>query len=127
MRVIIAGSRGFKNYRQFLEFIKLIRFEVTSVVCGEAPGIDLFGKRWAKERKIPYVSFPADWDNLGRSAGYIRNQEMANNADALFVLWDGKSPGTKHMVNIAKKKGLKIQMFIARPENSIPNNFNHIC
>ena len=30
------------------------------------------------------------------------------NADALVAVWDGKSPGTKHMIDVAKARGLRI-------------------
>jgi hypothetical protein len=57
---------------------------------------------------IPCFRFPADWDRYGKAAGYIRNETMAANAEALIALWDGRSPGTKHMIDIARKKGLKV-------------------
>ena len=52
------------------------------------------------------MEFPADWDKHGKSAGYKRNLEMAENADALIAFWDGESRGTKHMIDIAKEKNL---------------------
>jgi len=52
--------------------------------------------------------FYADWKNLGKSAGIKRNEVMASYADALVAVWDGKSPGTKHMISYAKKKKLKV-------------------
>ena len=38
----------------------------------------------------------------------IRNAEMADYADALFAVWDGKSKGTKQMIDNAKKKELSV-------------------
>ncbi|WP_276914036.1 DNA cytosine methyltransferase [Aneurinibacillus aneurinilyticus] len=52
--------------------------------------------------------YVADWDKYGNSAGYIRNREMAQSADALMAFWDGKSPGTKHMIDLAKEYGLSV-------------------
>ncbi len=52
--------------------------------------------------------YPAAWDTYGLKAGYIRNEEMADNADALIAIWDGKSRGTKHMIDIATRKGLRV-------------------
>ena len=56
------------------------------------------------------VYFPADWDLEGKSAGFKRNVKMAEYADALVAFWDGESKGTKHMIEIAKEKGLDIRI-----------------
>ena len=56
------------------------------------------------------LSFPADWDKYGKAAGYKRNEEMARNADALIAFWDGKSRGTKHMIDLAKKYDLQARI-----------------
>ena len=64
---------------------------------------DTLGKRYAEEHDIPVMSFPADWNKYKKAAGYIRNQEMAQHADALVAFWDGQSRGTKNMIEIAEK------------------------
>jgi hypothetical protein len=84
-------------------------FKVTSVVCGMARGMDLSGREWARTLSIPVSEFPADWDRYGKSAGYKRNVQMAENADALIaVMREGGSKGTQHMIDIAQAKGLKV-------------------
>ena len=54
---------------------------------------------------------PADWNKYGKSAGYKRNEEMANIADAALVIWDGESRGSKHMIDIAKKQKLQVYVY----------------
>jgi hypothetical protein len=84
-------------------------FEVSTVISGACPkGADKFGELYASLNNLPLILFPADWDKYKKKAGYIRNVEMANNAAALIAFWDGVSPGTKHMINIAKEKKLEI-------------------
>ena len=107
MRTIIAGSRTIQEYRVVLLAVRRCGFSVTAVVSGGARGVDKLGERFAKEFKLPYEVYEAKWDWYGKSAGYKRNMEMANNAEALIAIWDGKSAGTKHMIQIAKDKGLK--------------------
>lgn len=68
------------------------------------------GERWAKERGIPVRQFLPNWED-GRSAGIIRNLEMANYADALIAIWDGKSRGTRHMVEAARANELKVTVY----------------
>ena len=52
--------------------------------------------------------FPADWDKYGKRAGYLRNVQMAEYADALLAFWDGESRGTKNMIDEALSRGLKV-------------------
>jgi len=121
MKLIIAGSRSLsvspetisKYVNELLcEMKKEHLFEqdisVTEVVSGTARGIDLSGEEWAKEQNIPITRFPAKWELFGKSAGYKRNTEMAEYADALLAIYDGTSKGTKHMINLAEKKDLKV-------------------
>jgi dissimilatory sulfite reductase (desulfoviridin) alpha/beta subunit len=108
MRTIIAGSRDIDDMKLLESAIAESKMDITIVVCGEARGVDWLGKEWAISRNIPVHSFPANWSLHGKSAGFIRNTEMAENADALIAVWDGESRGTKMMIDIAKKKGLKV-------------------
>lgn len=111
MKVIIASSRSITDYEKLLSAIyqsKLIHWEITEVVSGTARGVDKLGERYAKEKNIPLKQFPAQWGKYGKSAGYKRNQEMAGYADAAIILWDGKSKGTKHMYEIAKRYHMKV-------------------
>jgi len=110
MRVIIAGSREIVNYNTLLKAITDSGFEITTVVSGGARGVDRLGERYAREHNIPIIQYIPDWDKWGKPAGYIRNKEMADNADALIALWDGESKGTKHMIDIAKAKGLHVHI-----------------
>jgi hypothetical protein len=44
----------------------------------------------------------------GRTAGELRNRKMAEYADGLILLWDGKSPGASCMLREANKAGIKV-------------------
>lgn len=111
MKTIIAGSREITQYGivfQAAEDFYLAGHEITEVVSGGARGIDRLGERYAKEEKIPLKVFPADWNTHGKAAGHIRNLQMAQYADALIAIWDGKSRGTKNMIDNATNNGLII-------------------
>lgn len=112
-RVIIAGGREFDDYEYLKKTMDYLLHNITEeifVVCGMARGADTLGERYAKERGYEIHYFPADWDKHGKSAGYIRNREMAENADALVAFWDGKSRGTKNMIMLARQQGLKVRV-----------------
>lgn len=108
MKTIIAGSRNCNNIKDLIIATEECGWEITTVISGKAKGADHLGELWASYHNISVLEFPADWKKFGKSAGYKRNVEMAENADALIALWDGKSRGTNHMINIAKNKNLLI-------------------
>ncbi len=114
MKIIIAGSRLFNNYEILLEFcdfyLKNKSNDEIEIVSGTANGADKLGERYAQERGYKLKRFPANWEKYKKSAGYIRNNEMAEYADALIVFWNGKSKGTKHMIDLAKKSKLEIRI-----------------
>lgn len=116
MKTIIAGSRNLK-YSDTMVAIAECPFidEITEVVCGCARGPDTHGRAWAENIGMPVKLFPPDWDTHGKSAGVRRNVEMGKYADALILVWDGLSRGSMSMLDIAKKRGLKI--FVYTPEN----------
>ena len=108
-KVIVAGGRDFNDYELLVKTLDKFRVYVPyfEVVSGKARGADSLGERYAKEHKLPIQPFPPNW-NLGKVAAILRNEEMGNYADALIAFWDSSSPGTKHMINYATKKGLQV-------------------
>jgi len=93
---------------QIREAINRSGFQVTEVVSGRAPGVDRAGEDYALYLGIPVKLYPANWSKHGKSAGYKRNEKMAEYADALIAIWDGKSKGTQHMINIMRGLGKPI-------------------
>lgn len=108
MRTIIAGSRDILDYQFLLNAIDECGWTPTTVISGAARGVDKLGEDWAHDHQVPCELYPANWSKYGKSAGPIRNIQMAENAEALIALWDGKSRGTKHMIDTAKSKNLKV-------------------
>lgn len=126
MRVIIAGGRDFNDFKLLesnlhkifkqLADEKLISGWINEadieIICGKARGADTLGEKFAKTYNIPIKYFPADWDTYGKSAGYRRNADMAKYAKecngVLIAFWDGKSKGTKHIIDIAKSNNMRV-------------------
>lgn len=133
LKLIIAGSRSIKDY----EAVRLAMIESglwkqhkrnIIVVCGMAPGVDLLGKEFADRNGLEVLKRPADWDDIkspgavirvqkstglmyNAVAGHWRNQTMADEADALLLIWDGKSTGSLDMLTRARKKGMDIYAY----------------
>ena len=116
VKVIIAGGRKFSNYKLLKEKSDFYLSDAVTkgykivIVSGTAKGADKLGERYAKEKGYEIAYFPADWENEGKRAGYLRNEQMAKFADALIAFHDGDSRGTKHMIDLASKHDLYIRV-----------------
>lgn len=121
MKLIIAGSRDFTN----ISFVKdriersvrnvFDKKSITEVVSGGAKGVDAAGEEWAMFNSIGVAKFEVsqqEWETLGKKAGPLRNQKMAEYADALLCIWDGQSRGSANMVKEAKSRGLVVHSLV---------------
>lgn len=115
-KIIVAGGRSFNNYdllEQKLDYYlssKINEGYDIVIISGTAKGADSLGEKYAINKGYEIERFPANWDKYGKSAGYRRNVDMANAADACIVFWDGTSPGSKHMIDIANTKRLALRV-----------------
>lgn len=110
LRTIVAGSRDDVSRNDLEIALDGLHWEVSVLLCGCARGADTIGREWAEENKVPIELYPANWERFGRRAGYRRNEEMSERAEALIALWNGISKGTAHMIQISNKKGLPIRV-----------------
>lgn len=112
MKYIIAGGRDFNNYSVFREIVsKFLKPTEDMIVSGAARGADTLAIMYANQYGITLQKFPAQWDLYGKSAGFIRNAEMANYGDALIAFWDGKSKGTAHMIQSMSRLDKPVYVF----------------
>lgn len=112
MLTVIAGSRTVRESDVY-EALNQCPWvdEISCVISGTAYGADRVGEKWAAQRDIGILKFPAEWDKYGMSAGPRRNREMAENADALVAVWDGVSRGTQSMIQAARKCNLRTMIY----------------
>lgn len=117
MKLIIAGTRDLLVDSDFVEtVIKFHRLnDIKEVVSGCGGNVDEAGEDWSvifleKDPKI----FKADWSKEGVAAGPIRNSKMAEYADALLLIWDGKSSGSTSMRQEMQKRKKPIYEVILR-------------
>ena len=116
-RVIICGSRNFNNYELLKEkcdyFLsrKINDGSKVVIVSGCARGADQLGEKYASERGLAVLKFPANWDKYGKRAGYLRNKNMAEVANACIAFLDPNSEniGTKMMIRIAREQKLLVR------------------
>ncbi len=112
MRTILAGSRDIVDASELDAAILESGFEITTVICGCAAGVDTLGYKWAMSHSRLVEFYPADWNAHGRRAGYVRNCKMADAAGSegalIAVMRIKGTPGTKNMISIAEDRGLKV-------------------
>jgi F0F1-type ATP synthase gamma subunit len=111
MKLAVVGSRSLTDYNKVK--YNIIRYftdketdrhpHFDEIISGGASGADALGKRLAHELNIKYTEFAADWNAHGKSAGYIRNEQIIKHSDKVIAFWDGKSKGTMHSINLARR------------------------
>jgi hypothetical protein len=109
MKTIIAGGRDYYLDDEDTDKLDNLKVKITQVISGGARGADSCGEIWAKNNNIPLKIYPADWNTHGKSAGYIRNKQMAEVADACILFPGGR--GTEMMFKLAKDYKLEIHDF----------------
>lgn len=109
MKLIIAGSRHLSMTPEEIQWlVEHFKINISEIVCGEALGIDICGRKYGELLDIPIESFPVskeDWELFGKRAGHIRNAKMAAYGNELLLIWDGKSKGSGNMKENMLKLG----------------------
>ena len=134
MNLLVAGSRDFQPVWEngtlksgwtqaqmsntLSAALEALRESVSVVVHGAARGVDQMAGEWAIELGLAVDAHPADWNNLGKRAGYVRNAEMVKIADCAIFVWDGKSKGTRHSIRLVHDKGIPYVVVIKNPLES---------
>lgn len=126
MRIIIAGSRDFSDYKLLCRVMDQMTRKLSEVVIlsGNSGklfynhkaqkiilGADLLGEEWALSNGHTVKVFPPEYDRYPKKmAPLMRNQEMVDQAQGLVAFWKDRSPGTKDCIERARKRGLKVKV-----------------
>lgn len=108
MKVAVVGSRGLRvdNLEKYLPK------ETTEIVSGGARGIDTCAREYAVRNNIKLTEFLPEYERYGRSAPLKRNLLIIDYADYVLAFWDGKSYGTKYVIDNCKKKNKPVRVLI---------------
>ncbi len=110
MKIAIIGSRNLvvNNVEKYLPD------NITEIVSGGAIGIDRCAREYAKKNNIELTEFLPEYDKYGKKAPLRRNIQIINYADCVIAFWDGKSHGTKYVIDNCKKRNKKVTVYIKR-------------
>ena len=117
-KLIIAGGRDFTDSKKMHAAIDQLvnRGELkdyaVSIVTGMARGADMLGREFALAFNVKRYEFPADWNQYGKRAGFIRNKQMGDFADGLlaFQCREQPTPGTAHMIKYMQSLGKPVHI-----------------
>jgi predicted Rossmann fold nucleotide-binding protein DprA/Smf involved in DNA uptake len=118
VKVAIVGSRDFPRLELVGGKINALAVKAggasnLTIISGGARGVDAEAERYARSIGAEVVVVPADWDGLGKSAGFIRNKEIVARAHRVVAFWDGESRGTMHTIGLALEYGRHLEVIFA--------------
>lgn len=109
MRLLICGDRNWNNISLIRAWVET-HLPIDVVIHGNARGADRLGAQVALELGIKVISFPAKWNEYGRAAGPIRNQQMLDEGNPDFIIAFHNdirnSKGTKDMITRAQNHAI---------------------
>lgn len=106
MKLAIIGSRSL----QITDLQHFIPDDVTEIVSGGAKGIDCCARSFAVSHGIAYKEFLPDYKKYGKAAPIVRNKKIADYADTVLAFWDGKSKGTKSVIDYCRKTNKRLSI-----------------
>ena len=109
MKVAVIGSRclTIDNLEKYLPE------ETTTIISGGVRGIDSCARMYAINNNIELIEFLPDYLKYGRTAPLKRNMDIINSADLVLAFWDGKSRGTKFVINNCIRSGVPLKVYRA--------------
>lgn len=123
MRVLICGDRNWNDKESIGKTIDSLEKKPTTIIHGGAKGADSLGAECASERGIPIIKFPAEWTKYGKSAGYVRNQQMLHEGKPNLVIAFNdniiNSKGTKMMMELARKSNITVLLYTHKTHKAI--------
>ena len=107
MKVPVIGSRGVTN----VNLEDFLPENTTEIVSGGAKGVDTCARKYATEHSLILTEFLPDYEHFGRGAPLRRNIEIIDYADLVLAFWDGKSRGTKFVIENCKKRNKEVKVY----------------
>lgn len=108
MKVAVIGSRGLS----VSDLGRYLPENTTEIVSGGAKGVDTSAREYALAHGIKLTEFLPEYTMFGRSAPLKRNITIIEYSDIVLAFWDGKSRGTKFVIDNCRKLGVEVRVYI---------------
>lgn len=116
--LVVCGSRSITEKEIVKEGIReaIKKFNereetISQVLTGGADGVDSVAKEWVSDKDIQYEEIEPKWEKYGgKRAPIERNKKLIEKADYIVAVWDGKSSGTKFMIDNAGETPLYVKL-----------------
>jgi len=125
-KIGIIGSRDFNDYEVMEKTIDMIVHpdDITHIISGGSRGADRLGEKYATKHGIMTKIYAPQWVKFGKGAGMIRNSDIIQDSDFVFIFWDGISKGTADSISLCHK--YKVPYIVVFFENPNDNSNNKI-
>lgn len=87
---------------------------MTEIITGGARGIDTCAIEYAQAHQIKLVTFLPDYRRYGRGAPLKRNIEIIEYSDCVRAFWDGKSHGTRFVIDECRRRSIPICLYVCK-------------
>lgn len=108
MKVAVIGSRGLS----VSDLGKYLPENISEIVSGGARGVDTSAREFALSHGIKLTEFLPEYSRYGRAALLKRNISIIEYSDIVLAFWDGKSRGTKFVIDNCRKLGVEVRIYI---------------
>lgn len=105
MKVAVVGSRNIN-----IDITPYIPVYCTAILSGGAKGVDSCAAKYAMENGLQLIEYLPNYRLYGKMAPLIRNDKIIKEADLVIALWDGRSKGTRYVINRCRQFGKKVKI-----------------
>jgi hypothetical protein len=111
VRLLVSGSRGITDRDVVFAAIRcgMAELELTgnnlTLLSGGAVGVDRLAEEFARAWGWVIDQRKPAWRTYGKRAGILRNAALVDAATHVICIWDGQSPGTRHVMECAESSG----------------------
>lgn len=106
MKILVCGGRDYFDAERIDNVLDVLG--PTLVIHGAARGADSLAANWAVKRGVLHKPFPAQWQQLGKSAGAVRNRQMLTEGKPDMVVAFPGGSGTADMIGAAMQRGVPV-------------------